>query len=77
MDAGTVPQNCLDLVEYYSELATENDFNLAEEWSSVQPNSMPDHERFQMSGADRISDPFATVTDPATIIKLDASRPKP
>ena len=61
----------------YSELATKNDFDFSEEWSSVQPNSMPDHKRFQTSGADRISDPFAIVTDPATSIHLDASRPRP
>ena len=68
MDADTMPPNWPDLVEHSSELATKNDFDLAEEWSSVQPNSMPDHEIFQTSGADRISDPFAIVTDPATSI---------
>ena len=77
MDADTMPPNWPDLVEHSSELATKNDFDLAEEWFSVQPNLMPDHERFQTSGADRISDLFAIMTDSTTSIQLDTSRPKP
>ena len=64
-----MPPNWPDLVKYSSELATENDYNLAEEWLLVQPNLVPDHKRFQTSSADsRISDPFAIVTNPSTSI---------
>ena len=57
MEEGTVPPNWADLVEYSSEHASSQDYNLAETWlnySNRSPNSSP---------ADNpVVDPFAIVT---------------
>ena len=56
MEAGTVPANWKDLFKYSSELATDEDFTLAESWfaNDSQPELTP---------TNPITDPFEVVSD--------------
>jgi hypothetical protein len=59
MDAGTVPLHWEDLLRHSSKKATDEDFDLAQEWMDMtkwmpgQPN--------EMAGS-RITDPLAVIT---------------
>ena len=59
MEEGTVPPNWADLVKYSSELATRQDYQLAETWLSQSSSNNADS-----SPADNpVVDPFAIETD--------------
>jgi hypothetical protein len=55
MEAGTLPPNWEELVKYSSERATAEDVELADTWLSSSSQNV--------DGKDRLSDPFAIVTD--------------
>ena len=63
MNAGTNPPNWADLVMYYSELSTDKDFELSQNWISDLPSMVPESERAPNPNIDRIIDPFAVVPD--------------
>ena len=63
MNAGTNLPNWADLVMHYSDLSTDKDFELAQNWSSDIPSMVPQSERAPNPDIDRIIDPFAVVPD--------------
>ena len=66
MNAGTTPPNWADLVVHYSELSTDEAFELAENWSSNLPPLVPESDRVPDPALDRITNPFAVVPDPTS-----------
>jgi hypothetical protein len=60
MDAGTEPPHWHDLLKYSSEKATDEDFDLAEEWMNMV-DKMPDQVSMPPA-AGRITDPFVVVS---------------
>ncbi len=58
MDNGTVPPHWADLHKHSTERATNEEFNLAEEWMK----EMPDQVDVPMAGS-RLTDPFALIPD--------------
>jgi len=61
MDAGTEPPHWHDLLKYSSEKATDEDFDLAEEWMNMV-DKMLDQVSMPMA-AGRITDPFVVVSE--------------
>ena len=57
MEEGTVPPNWSDLVEHSSELATNQDYNLAEIWLASKSNSLTE----EMPIGNPVVDPFNVV----------------
>ena len=64
------------LVAHSTELATKEDFDLAEEWSTAQPEEVPRSVQMPSPGG-RITDPFAVVPDQPTATNQTAQRPIP
>ena len=61
MDAGTEPPHWHDLLKYSSKKATDEDFDLAEEWMNMV-DKMPD--QVSMPTADgHITDPFVVISE--------------
>jgi hypothetical protein len=60
MDAGTEPPHWHDLLKYSSEKATDEDFDLAEEWMNMV-DKMPDQVSMP-TAAGCITDPFVIVS---------------
>jgi hypothetical protein len=61
MNAGTEPLHWKDLLKYSFEKATDEDFNLAQEWMSMT-DKMPDQVSMPMAGG-RITNPFVIVME--------------
>ena len=61
MDAGTEPPHWKDLLKYSSEKATDEDFDLAQDWMSTT-DKMKDPVLMPAAGT-RITDPFVVVTE--------------
>ena len=66
VNAGTTPPNWADLVMHSSELSTDKEFELAENWSSNLPPLVPESDRVPDPAIDRITDPFSVVPDPTS-----------
>ena len=66
MNAGTIPPNWYDLVIHSSEVATDEDFELAQNWSSNLPPMVPEYGNPPNSGLNCITDMFVVVPDQPT-----------
>ena len=66
MNAGTIPPNLNDLVIHSSEIATDEDFELAQTWSSNLPPMVPECGYPPSSGLNCITNPFVVVPDQHT-----------
>ena len=69
MEAGTIPPNWKELVEYSSERATAEDVALADTWLNSSSQNVDEK--------DRLSDPFAIVTDHHKRQKTDTTGTTP
>ena len=69
MEAGTIPPNWEELVQYSSERATAEDVEMADTWLSSSSQNVEEK--------DRLNDPFAIVTDHHKRQKTDATGTKP
>ena len=66
MNTGKIPPNWHDLVIHSSEVATDEDFELAKNWSSNLPPMVPECGYPPNSGLNRITNPFVVVPDQPT-----------
>ena len=66
VNAGTISPNWHDLVIHSSELATDEDFELAQNWSSNLPPMVLECGYLHNSGLNCITDPFVFVPDQST-----------
>ena len=75
MNAGTTPPNWADLVIYSSDLSADNEFELAENWTSNLPQVVPESDRVPDPALDRITNPFAVVPDPTSASGNETNAP--
>ena len=77
MNEGTIPPNWHDLVIHSSEVATDEDFELAQNLSSNLPPMVPECSYPSNSVLNRITDPFLVVPDRPTSIDNNNAPPHP
>ena len=66
MNAGTILPNWHELVIHYSEVSTDEDFELTKNWSSNLPPMVLECSYPPNSGLNRINNPFLIVPDHPT-----------
>ena len=75
MNAGTTTPKWADLVMHYSELSTDEAFELAENWSSNLPPLVPESDRVPDPALDCITNHFAVVPDPTSASGNETNAP--
>ena len=74
MNAGKIPPNWSNLVIHSSEMSTNQDFQLTQNWSSDLPPMVPEYDRKPNPGLNWITNPYAIVLDHTTATDtVDAS----
>ena len=66
INAGTISPNWHDLVIRSCKVATDEDFELAQNWSSNLPPMLPEFSYPHNSGLNHITEPFVVVPDQST-----------
>ena len=54
------------MVLRYSEVATDKDYELAQNWNSDELPMVPEYGRDPDSGLDRVTNPYAVIPDQST-----------
>ena len=75
MNAGTNFPNWADLVMHSSELSSDEDFELNQNWSSDLPPMVPESKRAPNPELDCITDPFTFVPDQKSDMEKQTNAP--